>query len=167
MGMEAWTTMKPTTPTSVLPVATLKSGFVLVESGAILRAVGAQTGALGEGEAFARSEMLLGLNEDLKKKAMPHLPTLFTVAKWTAAQTEAAKAELPAVMAHVAKSARPRRYSTAADKPGPREGTRSSSSPRTRSRPAASASASSTRSPSCSPSPRPSPRSSRRRSSPS
>lgn len=105
--MPAWAEMKPTTPTKVLPIATLKSGFVIVESSAILRAVGAQTGALGEGEAFARSEMLLGLNDDLKKKAMPHLPTLFTVGSWKSEQTEAAKAELPGVMAHVAKSRPP------------------------------------------------------------
>ena len=75
-----WGAMKPTTPTGVLPVATMADGVTIVESQAIMRQCAGAVGLLGEGPAFVKSEMLIGLTNDLNKEAGKVCPTSFTVA---------------------------------------------------------------------------------------
>jgi len=99
-----WGTMKPTTPTGCLPVATLEDGFKLVESSAILRACAADAGLLGVGKDYLVSEMLLGLSNDLEKIVVGNVPTVMTLADWTPDKTEKAKNDvLPKALAHLAK----------------------------------------------------------------
>jgi len=104
MDGETWGAMKASTPTKVLPVVTLTDGFKIVESGAILRAVGAATGALGDGRGHAMSEMLMGLNADMVKKVFPHVKTVFT-SEWSDAKTAASKAASDEIVAHMQKYA--------------------------------------------------------------
>ena len=102
-SFDEWSKLKPTTPTGVMPLCKLADGTTVIESGAILRAVGAQTGALGTSKDFLASEMLMGLNADLMKKAASNAPTVMTLKNWDAAKTAAAKEALPDILAHLAK----------------------------------------------------------------
>ena len=51
MDFESWSKMKPNTPTGLLPLMKLRDGSYVIESQAILRAVGCATGAIGTGTA--------------------------------------------------------------------------------------------------------------------
>jgi len=98
-----WGAMKPTTPTGVLPVATMADGVTIVESQAIMRQCAGAVGLLGEGPAFVKSEMLIGLTNDLNKEAGKVCPTSFTVAGFDAAKHAEFAAAKPKILAQVAK----------------------------------------------------------------
>lgn len=102
MDFESWLKMKPNTPTGLLPLMKLRDGSYVIESQAILRAVGCATGAIGTGKDFLISEMLMGLTADLLKKV--NFPTMMTVKDWTPEKSAEAKTkDVPLVLAQLAK----------------------------------------------------------------
>lgn len=86
--MEKWPELKATMPTGKLPVMVMASGDIIPESNAIRHAAAASCGMLGEGDDFLRSEMLLGMCQDISDAMMKKAPTMFNVATWTAEDTK-------------------------------------------------------------------------------
>lgn len=76
---DTWDDVKPTTPAGTLPYAILADGTPISESGAIGRVLAAAQSALGSGNEYAKSEMLVGLTVDMNKKAMAIAPTVMNV----------------------------------------------------------------------------------------
>lgn len=70
---------------------------MLAESGAIARVAASQGGLLGEGRDFAKSEMLIGMGQDLWKILGPVAPTMMTVDKWDAEKAKAFQEAKPKI----------------------------------------------------------------------
>merc|ERR1712070_260427 len=101
--MDQWASIKPTTPTGVLPYAVMSDGAVLAESGAIARCVAAATGQLGQGADYMMSEQLAGMNTDFGKKVSAICPTMFTVSGFDDSKKKAFAEQREATVEFLAK----------------------------------------------------------------
>merc|ERR1711865_404142 len=91
------------TPTGCLPYAEMPDGKVIVESGAIGRAIAGAGGFLGEGGDYIISEMLAGMTVDLTKKVLAISPTVISVADFGADKKKAFEVGKPDCLESITK----------------------------------------------------------------